>query len=240
MKKVKLLTYSKSSQFDTLHMLPFNREFSIRTDLIESMHKLGFIVPILILETDIVEGKLLKYVVDGQNRLITARHLGINVDAILIKTDKIKNLEDLVYFVASLNSKQKPWSISDYVKSFAYLMKIPYLELLDLSKKHPYSISCIAYLLYGLRSRAVSATNAIRNGTFVINEKQNTLKTLDFAKELSKYGRLNGRMILALHQILKLKNFNKKTFLSNYKIYYDSLKELKLDDYSNVFSSWLK
>lgn len=222
---------------DSLNFLPFNRKYKVRKDLIESMNKYGWIVDAILVRTDLF-GEEKIFVADGQNRIATAMYLGITPKAKIIDGN-FEEVKDLVYFVAGLNTTQKPWRTLDYVKNYAFLNIQDYIELLKITNSNPYSVNTNATMLYGYRSQRGGASIKIREGVFKINQKENTLQTLEYAAKLSKHVSMTSRMVLALHYVSSLNGFDFDKFEKQYIKNAECVKELKLDDYTDVFSSWL-
>jgi len=234
---MKVIKFNGKQDYSKLNHLPFNRRFTVRTDLVQSMNDFGFIDPIKLIETDIITGKKELFVADGQHRAITAAFLNIKFYGIIIDV-VFTTKESLVEFVANLNSTHKVWTISNYVDSYAYLQKEPYKTLLSYKEKSPYSLYALATMLYGYRSKN-SVTKKIEDGTFVINNEEGTKYTLSLAAKYSKHEPLTNRMLLALNYVCSLTSFNEPKFEAIYKEKAKQIKELKLDDYTDVFSSWI-
>lgn len=235
MKQIKI---TQSNQADKIKFLPFNRSFKVRQDLVAKMNLYGFTVPVILIETDLISGKMETFVADGQHRFITARFLSIPIVAELLPL-KFKEVSEIVSFVASLNSTHKSWEVQDYVDAYAYLGYKEYVTLNKVTKASPYSVSTISSLLNGYRSRGTTA-EGVKEGIFVCRLLEETNKTLEFAAKLSKIGKLSARMLVALHYVYHTsKNFNEELFYKKYKEQYNCIKELKLDDYTDIFSSWI-
>jgi uncharacterized protein with ParB-like and HNH nuclease domain len=223
--------------YNKLSYLPFNRKYQVRQDLFDSMNKFGFTVPIILVESAIY-GKKEIYVADGQHRLTTAMYLEIDAYGVIVDTT-LNNVSDLVKFVASLNSAQKEWTLQDYVNSYAYLNLHDYVELLRIKNTTPYSVNLIANLLVGIRKNG-GVSESVKNSTFKINHKENALNTLSLAAMLSKYEKVTGRMLLALNYVSSLREFNQEIFVEKFKENAKKVKELKLDDYTDIFTQWIK
>jgi hypothetical protein len=234
---MKLITFNGASDYHKLNHLPFNRNFSVRQDLIEKMNLYGFNSPLHLIETHLIDGKLKKWLVDGQHRAITAAFLDITFTGILVDV-KFKSINEIVHYVASLNSAQKPWSAINYVESYNFLGYKEYNTLLSVKNSSPYTVETIASILAGYRTSG-QTSKSIKNGTFVVNHFNEAKYTLSLAAKLGKYQRLTSRMLLALNYVCSLKTFDEKKFTLNYKTNAKQIKELKLDDYSDIFSSWL-
>lgn len=234
---MKIVKFKTEAEYKKLQHLPFNRNYGYRNDLAEKMNMYGFVGSIIIIETDIFTGKIQQYVADGQNRAATAARLGIEFQGAVVD-HQFNSIPDIVQFVASLNSTQKAWSPSDYVKSYVYLNFKDYLTLVEVKKSCPFTLTTVANMLYGYRSRG-TVTDKLKDGTFKCNQLKETQYTLSIAAKLSKVGEMSSRMVIALHYVASLKNFDESKFTKAYIANYQIIKELKLDDYSDVFASWL-
>jgi hypothetical protein len=234
---MKLITFNGASDYNKLNHLPFNRKFSVRNDLIQKMNTSGFTCPLQLIETSLIDGKKKRWLVDGQHRAITAAFLNIPFTAVLIDLE-FKSIEEIVHYVSSLNSAQKAWSISNYVESYNFLGYKEYNTLLQITSSCNYSVETIATLLSGFRAGGYNS-KAVKDGRFKANLLNETKYTLSLAAKLSKYGRLTSRMVTALHYVASLKTFDESKFTLQYKTNAKAIKELKLDDYSDIFSSWL-
>lgn len=235
---MKLIKFKGSKDYNKLNHLPFNRQFKVREDLTKKMNEYGFQVSLVLIKTNLINGKEEIYIADGQHRAITAAFLNIDFHGTLSDI-KFNTVEEIVNYVASLNSAHSPWNTLNYAESYAYLGKKEYQKLLEVTQKSPYSIQTISTMLYGFRRRGDVASH-IKDGTFKVNQLEQTLYTLELSAKLSKIEKLSSRMILALHYVASLKSFNEEKFTSMYKDTAKQIKELKLDDYTDVFQSWTK
>ena len=239
---MKLITLKTEKDFKKLHYLPFNRSYYVRNDLITNMNRFGFSVPIILVMIKLFDGITKIFVIDGQHRCATAQYLGIPVNAILYTQEErnIETMTDLVEFVASMNSSAKPWNLMDYAQVYNYLNYPEYKTLITVTNSSPYKISTISNMLAGFRSSRGSASNKIKDGSFKCNLYKETMYTLNLSSKLSKYQKLTARMVLALHYVASLKSFDEKKFIKAYQDKCLEIKELKLDNYTDIFSSWVK
>lgn len=216
-----------------LKHVPCNREYGCRADLQASMHKYGFIGEIILIETD-VWGEMCIYIADGQNRAATAMSMGIEFSGVIVDR-KFKTQAEVVQFIASRNCTQKAWTPVDYVKAFAYLGKEDYVMLMRIVKTTPFTMSIVAALLMGTKG----IKSHIQQGTFKCTFVEETKVCLAFASLLAKDGPLSCRMLRALSRVMLLKKFDMAKFREMYAKNYRKIKELRLDDYSSVFESWI-
>jgi hypothetical protein len=235
---MKLIKLETERDYNKVHHLPFNRGYKVRQDLIQAMNTYGFTVPMLFLLTDVMDGVKRMWLVDGQHRMITAQFLGIPSYAVVIEKPEIKTKDDIVLFTASLNSKSKKWTMLNYVEAYNYLNYPEYETLIKLHNQYPYSINTTASLLAGKPGRG-GVSKEVHDGAFIVRDLEGTKDCLMFAAKLSKYQRMTSRMLLSLRIVMNNSKFNKARFLDNYKKNSASIKDLDLNDYSNIFLSWL-
>jgi hypothetical protein len=233
---MKLITFIGAQGYNKLAHLPFNRNFKVRADLTNSMNERGFIVPINLIKTDLITGKEELYIADGQNRAITAAFLNIDFYGVVSEIP-FKDVAEIVSYVSTLNSSHKAWTSSNYAESYAYLGMENYISLIRYTQKSPYTINTIAAMLYGNKTRG-GVGEKIQNGTFKINYLQQTVDTLALASRLSAVETLTSRMIIALYYVSSLSTFNEEKFIKSYKANSKMLRDLKLDDYTDIFTSW--
>lgn len=234
---MKLITF-KPEDYNKLSHLPFNRNFSVRQSLIESMTKLGFIAPLILIKTDLIDGKWRTYIADGQNRAISASFLNIVFYGVLLP-NKFKSLSEIVTLVAKLNALQNPWNANNYAEAYNFLGYKEYNTLLTIKHKTPYTTPTVASLLYGVRTRG-NVTAAIKEGKFKVNLLKETNYTLNCASKLSKIERLSGRMLSSLHNVTMLSSFDEVKFIKEYEKNAKVIKDMSLDDYTDIFTEWLK
>ena len=218
--------------------LPFNRDAKAMKELAKNMRKDGFTQPIMLIKTDVIDGVMRIYVADGQHRALTALAMGIPFRGELLPNE-FKTREEAVLFVARHNSSQRSWTVSDYVKAFSSVGSSVYLRLIDIRKKTPFTFTTLAAMLDGANKRSTSNPD-LKDGTFKINREKETLRTLDYAKELGEFRQLTNRMVLSLHRVMSLKIFKKDKFTEAYKKYAKELNKLELDRFDDLFVSWLK
>lgn len=236
-KPPELIFLTTDEEYNQIYFLPFNRDYKFRDDLARSFNEFGFQGSIDIIETNLIDGVLRRYAAEGQHRMITARRLGITCIG-QICTHKFVDIPQIVKYVAIKNNTNKKWTPENYVSVYTYLKFVPYQLLTALTKTCAYSCTTVAAMLYGFRSRFFVG-GLIETGKFTINLYPETDYTLELCAKLSKYGVVTARMALALHYVASLTNFDEAKFTAKYIEEYECVKELKLDDYTDVFQSWI-
>ena len=233
---MKLKKFDKLS-YNSLNHLSFNRNFHVRQDLMDKMNLYGFTVPINIIRTNVIDGKMKLYIADGQHRALTAVFLGIDFYGTIIDR-KFKDVPEIVEYVSSLNSTSRAWKALNYVEAYNHLNIVDYQILLKIKNSCPYSVETLSTILGGNRTRG-SVASKVKNGTFKINAHDETINAVDLAARLSKYEKLSSRMLLALSGTMSLKRFNEEKFVKSYKKNAKVVKDMRLDDYSDIFNSWV-
>lgn len=236
--KSQYIDFTSREDFDKkVNSMPFNRDAKVRKDLIESMNKWGFTVPILMIKTNLLDGFDRIYIVDGHNRAVTALYLNIPFSGKLLP-NKFSNVEELVEFVSSLNNSQKAWINMDYIRSYAHVGKKEYIDLIQVKSKTPYSITATAMVLSSVNKNAQSEN--IKKGTFKITRLKEAQEVFNYAGELSKYKPLSNRMVLSLNAVMALEIFDKKKFEEAYAKHCHKISKLSLDSFESTFISWLQ
>lgn len=236
---MKPIVIKRKKDIENLQILSFNRGFSLRENLVESMRKHGFISRIILAYSnhEYPDADPLLYVIDGQHRLKAAEYLSIPVYADILEGDNY-SFKELVDLVATYNNQSVRWSLKDYVSAWHMYGKSDYSVLEGIQKKYGFSHSVLAVLLSGsISSGSGRVTDNVRKGKFKVKAKKETLKTLELVTQLS---RPNNRMLTAFHNVrLTSDNFNFTKFKSNYEKEYSSLKNKKLLDYVEYFKKLL-
>lgn len=239
MKKPTFVFFSSREEFDKkVNSMPFNRDAKVRKDLVDSMNKWGFTVPILMIKTNLLDGFEKIYIVDGHNRAITALYLNIPFFGTLLP-NKFSKIEELVEFVSSLNNSQKAWINMDYIRSYAHVGKKEYIDLIQVKSKTPYSITAVATILSAATAKRTNS-DAIKKGAFKITRLNEAQEVFKYAGELSKYKPLSNRMVLSLNVVMALDIFDKKKFEESYAKHCFKISKLSLDSFENTFISWLQ
>jgi len=216
---------------------PTNRDSGYSEDLAESMRIYGFVDPVKVIKTDLLDGVEKLYILDGHHRVKTASFMGIpySVD---ILDNKFSSRVEIVHFMTTLNSSQRPWHVNDYVRVYSKLGLKSYIDLIELKAGTPFSFYALSMVLS--RMNKSNLTELLKSGSFYIERFQEGKRVVEFAKELSRIGRLSNRMLLSLNKVMMLDNFNKKKFIDAYKKYHFSLAKMRLDNFDDLFTSWLE
>ena len=125
----------------------------------------------------------------------------------------------------------------DYVDSYNYLGYRDYDYVLKMYAKYPYSINTICGIFGGVR-KSNAITKKVKDGTYKVMDKAHALKVLELSKSLAMYGKLTSKMLFALYHVANHKHFDETQFVANYQLKFKSVRELVLEDYTDIFTEW--
>jgi hypothetical protein len=155
-------TIQVTKDYDLFERSEDNRDTTMagRKKLIASMEKYGFIpsFPVVVRRDD--AGKLV--VVDGQHRLLIARHLGLPVYFVE---------ESAEFVTAEVNETMRTWTVSDYVQTWARNGHKDYVEAQEFARRHGVTVGKACSILGGTVSQG-NIDHQIRNGTFKIKDRE--------------------------------------------------------------------
>jgi hypothetical protein len=235
---MKLIKLNGRQGFKKLKFLPFNRTYGVRKDLVEKMNLYGFQSAIKVIMTDLFSpGVMEMYVADGQNRAATAAYLDIPFYAEVLDI-KFNTKAELVMFVASLNEAQVNWETQEYVDVFIYLEYVEYITLNRLTKNSPFTVSAVASMLNDLRTKG-NTPKSVKRGTFEAKLKEDFEYTMEVSAKASKFATLTNRMGLGIHFVSSRKSFDEDKFLKAFEYNYEKVRDMKLDDFTDIFLSWM-
>ena len=233
---IKTIWFTGRGEFEKyLHFLAFNRPYSVRPSLVESMKKHGWLSPILLLRTSIIDGVERLYIIDGQNRSMAAAFLDIPFCGVLYNKKELTTKEEIVDLVSLMHRTHKGWGLKNYVHAYATLGFKDYAILYNTFNKNPYAISSIANVIGGYIGK--SDLSSVRNGSFKVKSLKLAQETIDMANNLDKL--MNGRMLVSFHKTrVLIDDFDFDKFKPNFESNYKALKASRYDDYFEIFKTY--
>lgn len=236
---MKLIKYNTNSYKNQINTLPFNRATSLRDSLVEKMKANGFIDPITLIKTDVIDGSMRIYNADGEHRALAAMHLGIPFYGVL-SPKKFEDITEVIKFVADLNTTQNPWVIKQYVKSYASLNICEYKTLSRLSDISGYSPSTISIVDVSNFNKDAGRLK-ITDGKFIFTYKDVIEKAIDYVGKLSNMTRkIPSKEFMAIAELIKEKRFNEKRFTEMFLRNFEKFSNLEPRQNYKMFESWLK
>lgn len=232
--KPKLITLRGEKGYAKLSFFRFNRAFSLRQGLVDSMRTFGFMEPIIVCHNTSLSGVKELYVLDGQHRAMAAQYLNIDFYAFYI--GEIESKEEIVKRIAKYNNSSSPWKVVTYCEAWAEMGLKDFSTLIRIAKTNGYTVTPVASLLSG-HLGCKNGSSSLKDGTFSIKALDQTITTLGMAKGLVH--KLNNRMLLAFHKVrLTCDKFDYDKFRMIYNERHEEIRASKLDDYYDLFLSY--
>lgn len=140
-------------------------------------------------------------ILDGQGRFHAAKTLGIPVKFVV--TDKEISIPEI-------NGPQSPWSITDYVGSYAQQGNPEYHYLLDFSRRHKLPIAISAAILKGCVAAQGQHSDTIRSGKFKVSDTEFAEKVAVVVRELRSVHACGAttNCVLAVSRVMQVSEVN--------------------------------
>jgi len=185
------------------------------TKLAKSLETMTVIRPVVIAEMSFVNGKIGKYIIDGQHIFNALIRLGWEIPYVTIK---VENKQDLVEKIAMLNASSKTWSMSDYVTAWSSL-KEDYVKLNHYFQVYDFEITELATILMGNSISGGNISRILKAGNFkIVNESKNVdilNNVTDMLKIVPRMNRIENKY--AVREYVKFlrstPKYNHKTFI---------------------------
>lgn len=205
-----------SSNYEQFHLLPFNRKKkeSHVLELMESIKQFGILSYGVVVETDLVDGVMRKWIADGQHRMESEERLGL---PFYYTMTTVKSLEELVLLVAKLNATSKPWPISQYLETWASLKAPDYVTLRNTQMETKIQISILLEIFSGKDRRM--AKKLLTGGKFSIPDIAQSKKFIKYILDIRTIPSLPKSRVFssALLKVFKESTYNHQVFVNNLK-----------------------
>lgn len=152
------------------------------TKLAKSLEMMNVIRPVVIAEMSFVNGKLAKYIIDGQHIFNALIRLGWEIPYVTIK---VNDKQDLVEKIAMLNASSKTWTMADYVTAWSSL-KEDYVKLNHYFQVYDFEITELAAILMGNSRGGGAHTAILKLGEFKIVNEQRNVEILNNVTDMLK------------------------------------------------------
>ena len=165
--------------------------------------------PVLIANINFLDGKNVKYIIDGQHLYTACMRLNIDIPYVEIG---ISDINHLVETIALHNASSKSWTLLDYVQSWKIVNK-DYVTLQQLYVRYDIELSQIAEILHKGYSTAsaraggsIAMAKLIKAGTFSVRDKDASIILLN-------------RITDALKIVPRMDRGSNKLFITTFSMY---------------------
>lgn len=184
----------KTDDLDMFKFTKFNRNI-LFTDEMLKQAKEGFISPIIVNEYMVV--------IDGQHRLEHAKKAGVPIEYI-VKPGLTEH--DIV----RMNTTQRPWSLLNFIESYANQGSEQYVALLNLINKKYAGTSVVISVGRNSTGSSKGLSDLVKSGNF---EFVNFEQTLNFLKYYERFRKETNtpkktKVALAIYALYRLKGFD--------------------------------
>jgi hypothetical protein len=173
------------SDYSKLSVLPMNRSIDSKhvQRMIKSIRKMGIIRPVVTTTTNIFEGELKTYIIDGQHLATALERENLMVPCIEIE---VTSEEDLIEKMAYLNNSSKSWDLMNYINAWK-MIRPDYMKLFKWKNMYDIEVSMLAAI--GINSYTMrSNTQILKTGDFVITNPNAELMCKQFNDIFIKIG----------------------------------------------------
>lgn len=161
----KELKIKHAADYSKFAILPMNRGIDSRhvQKMIKSIRKMGVVRTVITCTTNIIEGEMKTYIIDGQHLATALEREGQPIPYIELE---IETEEDLIEKMAYLNNSSKSWDLMNYINAWK-MIRPDYMKLFKW--KNMYDIEITMLAMIGLNNSAIRySTGIIKTGLFEI------------------------------------------------------------------------
>jgi hypothetical protein len=165
-RELKLKLVSDYSKFS---ILPMNRSIDSKhvQKMIRSIRKMGVLRGVITCTTDIIEGVMKTYIIDGQHLATALEREGQPIPCLNID---IESEEDLISKMAFLNNSSKSWDLMNYVNAWK-MIRPDYMKLFRWKNMYDIEITMLAAI--GVNNAGIKhSTSTIKTGEFKITNSK--------------------------------------------------------------------
>lgn len=177
----------------------FNRNVAFRREMLEQA-KQGFLAPVIVNENMIV--------IDGQNRVYHAKLAEVPISYIVIPG---LDQDDIV----RMNTTQKPWSLLNYIESYANQGLNQYITLLQLINERYMGVTELISISRDRTFAGRWQRQDVMEGNFQFYNFKELLNFLEYYKKfkLETGVKNQSNLALAVYEMYRIKNFDKQRLI---------------------------
>lgn len=173
-------------------------------------------------------------IIDGQGRYEVKKDLGLPIYYVI---DADATIEDC----RRMNAYNTQWSIADFCKSYADAGNKSYISLIEICDRYNLSISTVLRIIN--RKGGFTANNSLRDGTFILTEKDKAW-VIDLIEKMNQIvnalkftGRINDTFRTSVRIITEFEGFEYERFLKNCERFHTRFVQMsRIEDQLKVFS----
>lgn len=163
------LKVKHATEYSKFAILPMNRGIDSKhvQKMIASIRKMGVVRCVLAVTTDIIEGVMKTYIIDGQHLATALEREGLPIPYIEVT---VESEEDLIDKMAYLNNSSKSWDMMNFINAWK-MIRPDYMKLFKW--KNMYDIEITMLAMIGVNNSAIRySTGVIKTGQFQITNPQ--------------------------------------------------------------------
>ena len=161
----KELKVKNTTSYSKFSVLPMNREIDSKhvQKMIASIRKMGVLRCVIACTTNIIEGALKTYIIDGQHLATALEREGQPIPYVEIE---IASEADLIEKMAYLNNSSKSWDLMNYINAWK-MIQPDYMKLFKWKNMYDIEITMLAAI--GINNAGMrSSSQSIKTGDFKI------------------------------------------------------------------------
>ncbi len=162
--KVKL-----ANDYSKFAVLPMNRGIDSKhvQKMISSIRLMGVVRPVVTTTTNVIEGEVKTYIIDGQHLATALEREGQPIP--YIETE-VTSEEDLIEKMAYLNNSSKSWDLMNYINAWK-MIRPDYMKLFKWKNMYDIEITMLAAI--GVNNAGIKyTTSTIKTGNFQITNSK--------------------------------------------------------------------
>jgi tRNA A-37 threonylcarbamoyl transferase component Bud32 len=123
----KELKIKYANDYSKFAILPMNRAIDSKhvQKMIASMRKIGVVRTVITTTTNLIEGSMKTYIIDGQHLATALEREGLPIPYI---ERSIKSEEELIEIMAYMNNSSKSWDMMDFINAWK-MIRPDYMKL---------------------------------------------------------------------------------------------------------------
>lgn len=188
-----------TSDYGKFKLSKFNRNVLLKKEMLEQARQ-GFLAPVIVNENFVV--------IDGQHRLTASEKEGVPVKYIVIQG---LNKDDII----RMNTVQKPWSLLNYIESFANEGREEFVKLVNLIAGNYSNVTVTIAIALNAPTHSNLMVKLIKSGEFKFFDFEKTVEFLQYYKRFREETKTpkKSTVATALYELFRLENFDRNRMI---------------------------